>query len=540
MANYFLGIDCSTQSLRGIIIHEKTLKILTKININYDNDLPHYQTENGVYVSQDGKEVHSNPLIWVEALEMLFDRIKNQINSINQIKTISGSAQQHGTVYLKRNFSRILKNLDSKISLASQIKECFSRQTSPVWMDSSTSKQCREIREAMGGLVSTIKRTGSDTSERFSGPQIRKFYQDYPEKYNNTATIHLISSFLSSLLLSANSPIDHADGSGMNLMNIVTKEWDEIALSATAPNLKEKLPSLTESSNIIGTISPYFIERYGFSPETKLVVWSGDNPNSLIGVGIADSGKVAISLGTSDTYFNHMKTLYLDFSGESHVFRAPTGNYMGLICFKNGSLARERIKDQFDLDWKDFNKILEKTAPGNKGRVMLPYFFPEIVPLVLEPKVYRFGFNQNDVEANVRGIIEAQFLSMRHHSQWIKEKPSEIIATGGGSENRSICQIIANIFNTKVRISNISDSAALGAALRCLLSYQSSFGRSINVSEIQKKWIDANTKEILLPSEEHKQMYDKMTRLYQKYEEYILRNGENPEQIRKNFVKDYF
>jgi xylulokinase len=44
----------------------------------------------------------------------------------------------------------------------------------------------------------------------------------------------------------------------MNLMNIRTKQWDDKALDATAPDLKQKLPSLTNSYDVIGKISPYF------------------------------------------------------------------------------------------------------------------------------------------------------------------------------------------------------------------------------------------------------------------------------------------
>ncbi|GAH06833.1 unnamed protein product, partial [marine sediment metagenome] len=155
-------------------------------------------------------------------------------------------------------------------------------------------------------------------------------------------------------------------------MNIKTKQWDKRALNATAPYLIQKLPPLTDSYEIIGKISPFFIKKHGLNPNTLLIAWSGDNPNSLIGVGLIDKGKVAISLGTSDTYFGYMKNLHLDLNGEGHVFGAPTGDYMSLICYKNGSLAREKIKEEFNLDWDKFSEILRKTSPGNNGKIMLP------------------------------------------------------------------------------------------------------------------------------------------------------------------------
>jgi xylulokinase len=35
--------------------------------------------------------------------------------------------------------------------------------------------------------------------------------------------------------------------------------------------------------------------------------------------------------------------------GYGHVFGNPAGRFMSLICFKNGSLAREKIRDRFGL-----------------------------------------------------------------------------------------------------------------------------------------------------------------------------------------------
>ena len=539
MRDYFLGIDCSTQSMKAITINEPSLVVQPQIIINYDQDLPHYHTQNGVYISEDGKQVSSNPLMWVEALDLLFEKLQDKIIPLTSIKAISGSAQQHGTVYLNNKFLNALSSLNPNSPLLFQLQGTFSRELTPVWMDSSTTKQCQEIRDALGGLESTIKLTGSNTFERFSGPQIRKFYQAYPQKYEESSSIHLISSFLSSLLLGSISPIDHGDGAGMNLMNIADKCWDDKALNATAPNLGQKLPPLIESDALVGKIAPYFVRRYGFSPETILLPWTGDNPSSLIGVGITRHDQVAVSLGTSDTYFSNMQQLILDLSGESHIFGSPTGDYMALICFKNGSLAREAIKNHFHLTWDEFSDILKKTPSGNHGGIMLPYFYPEIVPLVLEPRVHRFGFEEEDKEANVRGIIEAQCLSIRLHSQWLNNNPKEIIATGGGSENREILRILADVFHSPIKVLMISDSAALGAALRSAKSYNDYAGRNIKWSKLIQRCQALEPLEILNPVEDNKLLYDEMLKIYARYESFVLQNGKNPESKRLQFKEEY-
>ena len=70
-------------------------------------------------------------------------------------------------------------------------------------------------------------------------------------------------------------------------------------------------------------------------------------------------------------------------TGEGCVFALPDDrNYMALVCFLNGSLAREAVRDEYGLDWAGFTAALQATQPGNGGALMLPYFDPEIVPKV--------------------------------------------------------------------------------------------------------------------------------------------------------------
>ncbi|TFF99661.1 MAG: carbohydrate kinase [Promethearchaeota archaeon] len=540
MSKLFLGLDCSTQSLTGMVINYEANEIVCEEVIDYDNDLPKYGTKNGIIINENPTIVHCNPLMWIDALELLFERLKNKYGFLKKIKAISGSGQQHGTVYLNADYDYTLRNLDTNISISDQLKNCLTRESSPIWMDSSTSPQCEQIRKTLGGRDKTIKITGSNTFERFSGPQIRKFYQQNPRLYNKTSKIHLVSSFMASILSGKNAPIDHGDGAGMNLMNINSKDWDERAIRATAPDLESKLPPLVRSNTIIGTISPHFVEKYSFSPETIIIAWSGDNPNSLIGVGLRKTGDFAISLGTSDTYFGVLQEPYLDFQEQAHIFGSPMGNYMCLICYKNGSLAREKIRETFDLTWKEFSSILRQTPAGNYGKIMLPYFFPEIVPLVLKPNVYRFGFDKEDRLGNVRGIIEAQFLSMRIHSKWIKEPPKTIHATGGAAANRDILQIAADIFQTPIIKYKYPNSAALGAALRAAKSYYDENVRFIPWKNFGIELIETQKMEIIRPNPKNKELYDNMATLYKKYENYVLKKENNPESFRKLFINTYF
>jgi xylulokinase len=337
-------------------------------------------------------------------------------------------------------------------------------------MDTSTATQCREIAAAIGGDAEVCARSGSTAIERFTGPQIRKFWQVDPAGYEKTARVHLVSSFLCSVLVGKHAPIDYGDGAGMNLMNLASRQWDRELLEATAPMLRVKLPELAPAASAVGPVSDYFVVKYGFSPDCQVGVFTGDNPASLVGMGATTPGQVVISLGTSDTFFAGMNAPHTDPRGFGHVFGNPGGGYMCLVCFRNGSLAREALRDQYGLDWSAFERAaLAKTSPGNDGNLMLPFFGPEITPRHDFDGPRRCGTEPfvrgEEPTSQVRALLEGQFLNMKHHTDWIGIDVDRILLTGGASRNDGIAQIVADVFAAPVERLAIANSAALGAAI---------------------------------------------------------------------------
>jgi xylulokinase len=518
MSKLFLGLDSSTQSLSAVVIDYDSGKVVYNHSLNFDEALPHYRTRNGVLPNRDPLIKHSPPLMWAEALDLAFAHMKKNGVALNKIMAISGSGQQHGSVYLKANAAEVIASLDPNTSLVKNLEGVFSRPTAPIWMDSSTSKECEEIRRALGGIKAAAQLTGSDVFERFTGPQIRKFFKTESERYEKTASIALVSSFMSSLLSGKISPIDHCDGAGMNLMDIRKKTWDQQALKATAPGLKQKLPPLATPWKVVGTVSSYFVKKYGLNPEAQTLVWSGDNPCSVIGLGLIDEHTAAISLGTSDTYFGSMRRFCADTRGEGHVFCSPTGDYMTLICFKNGSLARERIRDEHNLDWNGFNRAIAATPPGNGDGILLPWYEPEIVPRVTAPAIHRFDLDAADVASNCRAVVEAQMMSMRLHSQWMKASPKQIRATGGASDNPAILQIMADVMGCPVFRVQIAKSAALGAALRAAHGWWTESGMAVDWKKIIAGFTKPVSAKEIKPNAKARRVYDRLIEKYARCE----------------------
>jgi xylulokinase len=482
----YLGFDSSTQGLTATALEvtDRARRVLFTRTLNYDRELPHYHTSHGVLPSNAPGVVHAPPAMWTEALDRLMHDITTR-ESVDwrDLRAISGSAQQHGSVYLNADASSRLTSLDPTRPLIEQLTSVFNRATSPVWMDSSTTAECREIEQALGGADIVAQQTGSRAFERFTGPQIRKFWKHDGAGFAATARIHLVSSWMASVLSGGDAPVDAADASGMNLMRLASSAWWPEALDATAPGLSKRLPTLTSSSTMAGWLSNYWMQRYNL-PRARVVVWSGDNPCSLVGTGAVREGMVTISLGTSDTIFGPMSQPRVSRDGAGHVFASPTGGFMGMTVFQNGSLARERVRERYGLDWNGFSAALGATPPGNRGALLLPWFGPEITPVVHAGGRYARDLDEADGPSSVRAIVEGQIMALALHSRWMGVTPQIIHATGGGSNNDAILQVMADVFDAVVHRLPSSNSAALGAALRAFHADRIADGEPIAWEEV--------------------------------------------------------
>jgi sugar (pentulose or hexulose) kinase len=96
-------------------------------------------------------------------------------------------------------------------------------------------------------------------------------------------------------------------------------------------------------------------------------------------------------------------------------------------------------------------------------------------------------------------VLEAQALNMRKHSDWIGHAPRRLVLTGGASRNPGIQQVIADVFQTPVRVLSIANASALGGALRAAhaagsLSWEDLFAAFVALDPNVRVEPDASTR----------------------------------------------
>lgn len=494
----FLGLDLSTQQLKGVVIDE-SLNVHQEVAVDFDRDLSDYNTIKGVY--RNGYEVFAPVCMWLDAIDLLFERLKASVD-VSKIQAISGAGQQHASVFLLKGSKKALNSLDAKSSLKQQL-ESLIHPTSPNWQDASTTKECEELESCIGGAKALADLTGSKAHLRFTGPQIKRFRRLHPETYENTERIALVSNFLASVLLQTEAPLDISDVCGMNLWDIQNEKFDirlleEVAGNSKGPDLANKLGTVEiNGAKHLGPIGKYFVKKYGFSPNCQIIPLTGDNPATILSLPLRPGKDVLLSLGTSTTAL--MATQNYVCSPEYHMFAHPVtqNHYMVMLCYKNGSLAREQVRNTINekynvsdnTSWDRFNEsILNPNIKGAGEKKQLGLFYPqrEILPAV-GPGTWRFAIQGTELyqvdkdeeswdypDEDASAIVESQNLDIRMRITPLLTgipQPDRVYVVGGASRNEAIVFKISQVLGCDVyRLKHGgSNACAVGVSERKML-----------------------------------------------------------------------
>ena len=285
----------------------------------------------------------------------------------------------------------------------------------------------------------------------------------------------------------------------MNLWDIPDQEWSTKLLEIVGGNSKDLRSKLgdveMEGGAHLGNIHPYFISKYNFARgwsfsfmlriDCIITPFTGDNPATITSLPLSPMDSI-ISLGTSTTLLLTTKTYKP--SPSYHIFNHPTtkGLYFAMLCYKNGSLAREQVRNQINgnksNNWDAFNLRLSarKVLGKSTGRKLGFYFpLPEIIPnapsgtwrFVLDDfgipkKVNKSSTWTEDDDA--RAIVESQALSMRLRAQPLsaKGKLRHLYFVGGASQNSAIVGVISQVLGSQGGVFRLTEGVTAGACAR--------------------------------------------------------------------------
>lgn len=407
-----IGIDVSTQGVKALTL-DGDGAVVARAALSFDEPFR---------ANADPTVREADPLMWLRGADRVMSDLVAQDIPVESVP-LGGSAQQHGTVYSAADGS-------------------LTRRFSPIWMDTSARREAEELERHFGDEM--LRRTGSTAQARFAAAQILKFSREAPEAFRATTRIDLVSSYVCRHL-TGRDEIDFSDAAGMNLLNLETGDWDRDICDYISKDLVGKLPRVSRSS-----------------------AFTGDNPATLVGCGADRPGCAVISLGTSDVFMATATDGARPADGCGHVFGNPSGGLMALVCVKNGSLARDRVRRELGVDWTFFDETAWRgPKPGDEvGRRnrAFPYFEDEITPPHPATGIKaNFDWASAASDVKVRAIVEGQIANLYEQTRWVGDF-GRIVLAGGAARSVGIRRTVERIFGAETIVADATDAAALGAA----------------------------------------------------------------------------
>lgn len=436
---YLMGIDISTTGAKALLIQTDGSVIATATT-----ELPCY-TPQPLWSEQ-------NPEDWWDGA----------VNSIQQLLTKTGidtsdilaiglTGQMHGLTLLDEN-GKVLR-------------------PAILWNDQRTARQCDDIR-AIFGKEHLIQVTGNDALTGFTAPKIL-WVRDYePEVYAKVKHILLPKDYVR-YQLTDDFATDRADGAGMILIDIKTRDWSAELLEALdIPG--DWLPKTYEGTEITGRVTKNAAMLTGLKAGTPVVGGGGDQAAGAVGMGAVASGVVSLTLGTSGVVFAATEQPYIEPDGRLHAFcHSVPGRWhlMGVMLSAAGSLRW--YHDEF-AGGSSYDELIQPAAvipAGSEGLYFLPYLTGERTPH--PDPLARGAFIGATVRHQkahfTRAVLEGVAFGLKDSFELIKsaglENIKQVRISGGGAQSPVWRQILADVLDVELVTINTAEGGAFGAAL---------------------------------------------------------------------------
>ena len=284
--------------------------------------------------------------------------------------------------------------------------------------------------------------------------------------------------------------IDQSLASATGMMNIQDLCWDKKTLDLVGIS-EEKLPKI-----VLTTFSRT-------NQEKKHFIGAADGPLANLGTGAMGKNKLAFTMGTSgavricvDQYYtdSQMRTFNYLLSENQHVIGGATNN---------GAVVMQWLKEQIlqtEISTEELIEKAQKTPAGAENLLFLPYILGERAPVWnANAKGIFFGLSINHTQAHlVRAVMEGIVLNLFSVGKVLIERfpINEICASGGFAKSDFWLQLVADIFQKRVVISENIEGSAWGAVLVAM--------QALNIEpqiSVQK------TDRIFVPNLENAQVY---------------------------------
>ncbi len=488
---YYIGIDIGTGGTKTVLFDAEG-HVISSAGAEY----PMYQPKNG-YAQQEPRD-------WENAAVKTIRQVIAQGNiSSKDIKGIGLSGQMHGLVMLDK---------ENKV-----IRPAI------IWCDQRTAEECGEITRRIGSRR-LMEITANPALTGFTASKILWVRRHEPENYAKCAHILLPKDYIR-FILTGEFATEVSDASGTQLLDVPKRCWSDEVLQKLDID-KKLLPEVYESPYITGTVTAESAEKTGLAAGTPVAGGAGDNAAAAIGTGVAEEGRAFTTIGTSGVVFAHTDSVVTDPGGRVHTFCcAVPGAWHVMGVTQAAGLSLKWFRDNFcgaeceaaENMGVDPYSVMDREAGrspiGANRLIYLPYLMGERTPhLDANARGVFFGLSAIHSKSDlIRSVMEGVTYSLRDCLEVFREMDipvSTMTACGGGGTSGLWRQMLADLFDCPINVSDSREGPALGAAILAMV------GTGLYGSVPEACHAVVRNKQACQPDPEAVPVYEKYYQLY--------------------------
>lgn len=401
-----------------------------------------------------------------------------------------------------------------------------------VWLDARAGEQAEEIL----GVVSAEEfyaRTGvPECNELCPVSKILWFKEKEPQIYEKAKYFLLLEDYmlfcLTGKFVTEKSLLSTTGYFDIMKDTLWQELFDRLSLDVN------KIPTVHDCGEVIGTLQKETAEELGLSEATPVVTGAMDQVCGALGAGNFLPGMLTETTGTALCIGKTIAKAPVEKAGAIPVYRHYRKDLQLLlpVCMTAG-MALKWFKDTFcekemaeaartgEDVYELLNRLAEQSEPLAGGMFMLPYLAGSLQPL--QAPDYRGGFmgvGLNNTKADfVRALMEGVSYMLQENLELLAQKGSNgdtLISMGGGARSAVWCQIKADVTGLAIHTLQESETASVGAAMLCRMGV---YGEK----ELSAGKLESTVKKEFLPREEWKEKYRAG---YEKYSQYLQKTIE--------------
>ncbi len=277
--------------------------------------------------------------------------------------------------------------------------------------------------------------------------------------------------FISNLLayrLTGVMATDRTMAGTSQMTDLSTGDWSQEILDAIGIR-KSLFPPMVNAGEAIGLLTPAARELLGIPNAVPVISTGHDTQFALFGSGVEEN-QPFLSSGTWEILMLRTAKAALDSSdyaaGATVEYDSRTGLLNpGLQWIASGIIEWVKATCYNGESFDTMDAEAEKIAPGCDGVKLIPDFLPgDAVPGSIQ------GLVLGRTRAHIyRAAMEALTLRLKQRLEKLEKvggfKSADLLLVGGGARNKVWTQMRADILGIPIRISNVSESTVLGAAM---------------------------------------------------------------------------